>query len=326
MCPSSRLDFDSVSRLAAAGKTDAEIASELSVSKSGVKKFRTRHGIMPGVSRGASSIDIRLAESLITAGKSNRDVALEVGCKPDTVSALRKKLGLRSWSEIRRESKSADVIKKPLVKPDIETIRGLVEAGKTDKEISMILGLSYKSARGHVRRSGIRRRQAYSPVDIDQNAVRELSNRGLLDHEVAASLNATSAQVYSCRKRYGIPSPAPKLRTSTDAVLAFGLPDWVCEWQRRILVALLDGPKTVPDLCQSIGFTDGRSVLPRVTVSGCGVRQECATKRLEKELFVTSARVNVSDGLGEHRVKIYMLTMKAIDLMAKQGECDESQD
>jgi hypothetical protein len=225
----------------------------------------------------------------------------------------------------RKPKTSVDVPKRLPPKPkrvrnsiSMELVRRGVEEGKTDREMAAEMGVHWASVHAFRKRHRLLKRQAYQVYEIDPATVRAMAGAGKLDHEIAAAFGCSAGAVFELRRRNNIPSPAGRLFTDAEVVKAFGLPPWVSESQRLMLLFMLTRHAaglavTETQIAEAVGTVSE----PRVKR---GDKQVGALRELIKEGLVKRAgRVNEGGG----RRWVFRITAKAIVMLTKGGKGHE---
>lgn len=180
--------------------------------------------------------------------------------------------------------------------------------------------------------------------ELVESEIRAMAESGMVDNEIAAAIGRSKGTVVNFRMAHGIP-PAirnvdlPFMTDGSDLErkmrhvarnvagksvrrgqrnAAYGLPEWTCWQQVKIIISLLDGPKTRGEVLAAIGSATMGVVRSRAGGSKVGERQCCMSN-----LIQNGAVVLMRKGSGSNKDFKYMLTMKTIDMLASAPGGDD---
>lgn len=187
-------------------RTDAEIARAL-----GLKYFVVRNcRIENGVSSALRSVhkSEALVRQLYEEGLNDGEIAREIGVCGNTVFRWRKENNLPANSRKRLLGHGSDALSQRH-----QQMLDLWWQGKTDKEISLAVGISRAAVCSWRRRNSLDLNpgQRGNPIRWDQRVAMDLYKAGASDSQIGRAVGVNSGSIFSWRTKNGL--PANKIRT-----------------------------------------------------------------------------------------------------------------
>ena len=183
------------------GLSASEIARRVGCTDGAVSAALVRHGITPRARREYPELtdgDL-LRRWYETEGRSFTDIAAEVGCAPQTVSAALARHGIPA-----RPTRTA----RPDGLDDRDLLAGLRADGLTIAEIADRVGASTSATRSALARHGLTgsRRSRYPQLN-DVKALRRMADEGLTASQIAGRIGCTSRAVRDAFARHRLDLP-----------------------------------------------------------------------------------------------------------------------
>ena len=226
------------------GLTVTEIADRAGATTAEVRVVLAAHGVV-GRDRRLRHVDAETVRQLLNDGCSFRQIAVELGASPKTVREVAANLGVRSWHVQHRASELRDrawlrheyidsgrsladigrevgvaartvraaldrmsIPARPTQHADIATIRRLMGAGQTIREVADATGVSSETIRRHAIQLGLHTPHASRsrPELRDTLWLRSNYVTGCREtFEIAAELGVADQAVRAALRRVGIP-------------------------------------------------------------------------------------------------------------------------
>lgn len=180
------------------GLSASEISRRVGCTDGAVSAALVRHGITPRARREYPELADRdlLRRWYETEGRSFSDIAAEVGCAPQSVSAALARHGVPT-----RSTRAA----RPAGLDDRDLLAGLRADGLTIEQIAEQVGASTSATRSAMGRLGLTgtRRSRYPQLD-DVAALKRMAAAGMAASEIAGQIGCTSRAVRDAFARHGL--------------------------------------------------------------------------------------------------------------------------